>query len=52
MVTKVDQVAGHVMDYDGMTLAIVRGAGHTAAIKRPREMCKLFNTFIEGIDLE
>ena len=36
--TSVDQVAGHVIDYEGITLVIVKGAGHLTAIDRPRAM--------------
>lgn len=42
------QVAGYVVEYEGLTYATVKGAGHMVPQNKPKEALELFRRFIRG----
>ncbi|KQK07372.1 hypothetical protein BRADI_2g34850v3 [Brachypodium distachyon] len=45
------QVAGRFVEYDGMSMVTVRGAGHLVPLNKPAEGLKLINAFLRGEQL-
>lgn len=45
------QVGGYVTEYDGLTLATVRGAGHMVPYTQPVRGLHLFKSFIDNTSL-
>lgn len=43
-----EQVAGWVVEYQGLTLATVRGAGHQVPVFAPQQSLSLFSHFLSG----
>ncbi|KAL6621205.1 hypothetical protein ACP70R_033637 [Stipagrostis hirtigluma subsp. patula] len=43
-----NQVAGRYVEYEGLTMATVRGAGHAVPQDKPEEAHVLINSFISG----
>ncbi|WVZ71274.1 hypothetical protein U9M48_019877 [Paspalum notatum var. saurae] len=46
-----DQVAGRYVEYEGLTMATVRGAGHTVPQDKPAEALVLINSFLSDRQL-
>lgn len=46
-----DEVGGYVVQYDGLTFATVRGAGHEVPSYQPERALTLFSSFVQGIPL-
>lgn len=42
------QVAGRFVEYEGLTMATVRGAGHLVPLNKPREALRLINTYLSN----
>ncbi|XP_062198097.1 serine carboxypeptidase-like 26 [Phragmites australis] len=45
------QVAGRFVEYHGMTMATIRGAGHLVPLNKPKEGLALIDTFLLGKQL-
>lgn len=45
------QVAGRFVEYHGMSMVTVRGAGHLVPLNKPAEGLMLINTFLNGEQL-
>ncbi|KAK9725082.1 hypothetical protein RND81_05G121300 [Saponaria officinalis] len=45
------QVGGRLVEYDGLTLVTVRGAGHLVPLNKPSEALALLHSFLTGEDL-
>ncbi|KAF8692521.1 hypothetical protein HU200_039622 [Digitaria exilis] len=45
------QVAGRFVEYQGMTMATIRGAGHLVPLNKPAEGFALIDTFLRGKQL-
>nr|CAD1829725.1 unnamed protein product [Ananas comosus var. bracteatus] len=45
------QVAGRFVEYEGLTMATVRGAGHLVPLNKPREALVLITSFLMGKQL-
>jgi serine carboxypeptidase-like clade 2 len=45
------QVAGWFVEYHGMSMVTVRGAGHLVPLNKPAEGLTLINTFLRGEQL-
>lgn len=45
------QVAGRMVEYEGLSLVTVRGAGHLVPLNRPSEALALFHSFLTGEQL-
>jgi serine carboxypeptidase-like clade 2 len=45
------QVGGRVVEYEGLTFATIRGAGHLVPLNKPSEGLLLFNSFLKGRQL-
>eukprot|EP00268_Persea_americana_P007918 TRINITY_DN13028_c0_g1_i1.p1 TRINITY_DN13028_c0_g1~~TRINITY_DN13028_c0_g1_i1.p1 ORF type:complete len:140 (+),score=17.48 TRINITY_DN13028_c0_g1_i1:989-1408(+) len=45
------QVAGWIVEYEGLTLATVRGAGHQVPVFAPDQSLSLFTHFLSGASL-
>jgi serine carboxypeptidase-like clade 2 len=45
------QVAGRFVEYHGMSMVTVRGAGHLVPLNKPAEGLTLINTFLRGEQL-
>jgi len=46
-----DEVGGYVVQYDGLTFATVRGAGHEVPSYQPERALTLFSSFLQGMPL-
>ncbi|RWR76410.1 serine carboxypeptidase-like protein 33 [Cinnamomum micranthum f. kanehirae] len=46
-----NQVGGRFVEYEGLTLVTVRGAGHLVPLNKPSEALLLINSFLLGLDL-
>lgn len=42
------QVGGRFVEYQGMTMVTVRGAGHLVPLNKPQEALVLINAFLMG----
>lgn len=47
---EIDRFAGFYMKFTGLTFGTINGAGHMAAMNRPRETQFLFNAFLRHAD--
>lgn len=45
------QVGGRLVEYEGLTLVTVRGAGHLVPLNKPSEALALIHSFLTGEDL-
>uniref|UniRef100_A0A0D9Y7T3 Carboxypeptidase n=1 Tax=Oryza glumipatula TaxID=40148 RepID=A0A0D9Y7T3_9ORYZ len=45
------QVAGRFVEYDGMIMVTIRGAGHLVPLNKPEEGLALIDTFLLGKQL-
>ncbi|XP_056694814.1 serine carboxypeptidase-like 33 isoform X2 [Spinacia oleracea] len=45
------QVGGRLVEYEGLTMVTVRGAGHLVPLNKPSEALALFHSFLTGQDL-
>ncbi|CAO2838122.1 unnamed protein product [Amaranthus hypochondriacus] len=45
------QVGGRLVEYEGLTLVTIRGAGHLVPLNKPSEALALFHSFLTGEDL-
>jgi serine carboxypeptidase-like clade 2 len=45
------QVAGRFVEFHGMSMVTVRGAGHLVPLNKPAEGLKLINAFLGGEQL-
>lgn len=45
------QVAGRMVEYEGLSLVTVRGAGHLVPLNKPSEALALFHSFLTGEQL-
>ncbi|KAK9287852.1 hypothetical protein L1049_016294 [Liquidambar formosana] len=45
------QVGGRIVEYEGLTLVTVRGAGHLVPLNKPSESLSLIHSFLSGEDL-
>lgn len=43
-----DQVGGWIQEYEGLTFATFRGAGHAVPIFKPSESLAFFSSFLTG----
>lgn len=42
------QVAGRIVEYEGLTFVTVRGAGHLVPLNKPREALALIHSYLSG----
>ncbi|XP_031497081.1 serine carboxypeptidase-like 26 [Nymphaea colorata] len=45
------QVAGRFVEYEGLTMVTVRGAGHLVPLNKPSQSLQLINSFMQGVAL-
>ncbi|CAA6668904.1 unnamed protein product [Spirodela intermedia] len=45
------QVGGRFAEYEGLTVATVRGAGHLVPLNKPRESLVVINSYLSGLQL-
>lgn len=45
------QVGGRIVEYEGLTLVTVRGAGHLVPLNKPSEALALIHSFLSGENL-
>lgn len=45
------QVGGRFVEYQGLTVATVRGAGHLVPLNKPRESLLIINSYLSGLPL-
>lgn len=45
------QVAGRIVEYEGLTFVTVRGAGHLVPLYKPSESLALIHSFLTGEEL-
>ncbi|KAJ7955274.1 Carboxypeptidase [Quillaja saponaria] len=43
-----DQVGGRIVEYEGLTMVTVRGAGHLVPLNKPTEALSLIHSFLTG----